>query len=33
MQSVVYSFFAGISTVLGVFVLLLFGKPSKPVLA
>ncbi len=33
MQSIIYSFFAGISTVLGVFVLLLFGKPSKPVLA
>lgn len=33
MQSILYSFFAGTSTILGVFVLLLFGKPSKPVLA
>ncbi len=33
MQSVFYSFFAGISTVLGVFVLLLFGRPSRPALA
>ena len=33
MQSIVYSFFAGISTVLGVFVLLLFGKPNKQILA
>lgn len=33
MQSIYYSFFAGVSTVLGVLLLLLFGKPNKPVLA
>ncbi len=33
MQSVLFSFLAGVSTVLGVFVLLLFGRPSKRVLA
>ncbi len=33
MQSVMYSFVAGISTVLGVLIMLVFGKPSKGVLA
>ncbi len=33
MESLLYSFFAGISTSLGVVVLLLFGKPSKKALA
>ena len=33
MESLLYSFLAGISTTLGVVVLLLFGKPSEKVLA
>ncbi len=33
MEALVYSFFAGISTVLGVFILMVFGKPSDKVLA
>ena len=33
MESILYSFLAGASTVLGVFILMLFGKPSEKVLA
>ena len=33
MQGIAYSFFAGISTVLGVLLLLCFGKPNKSFLA
>ena len=33
MESIIYSFLAGVSTVLGVFILMIFGKPSKKVLA
>ncbi len=33
MQGIAYSFFAGISTILGVLLLLCFGKPSKSFLA
>ncbi|ABR50343.1 zinc/iron permease [Alkaliphilus metalliredigens QYMF] len=33
MESLLYSFFAGISTSLGVVVLIIFGKPSEKVLA
>lgn len=33
MQGIVYSFFAGISTILGVLLLLCFGKPNKSFLA
>ncbi len=33
MESILYSFLAGVSTVLGVFVMMIFGKPTKKVLA
>lgn len=33
MQTLLYSFVAGVSTVLGVFVLVLFGNPSEKILA
>lgn len=33
MQSIIYSFVAGISTVLGVLILLFFGKPNKKMLS
>ncbi len=33
MEGIIYSFLAGVSTVLGVFVLMIFGTPSKKVLA
>ena len=33
MQAILYSFLAGISTIVGVFILMIFGKPSKKVLA
>lgn len=33
MEAILYSFLAGVSTILGVFILMIFGKPSTRVLA